>query len=276
MVAGLIATGCLFAQGAEAQPPSLPTQFSDIGGNRISWSCSGTGQPTIILIAGLGLSAQETFGRTYQSYNGPGRLCLYDRAGMGESKFAQPKTRTLDQLVDELHELSRMNGWGRAMLVPHSLGGFVARAYAQKYPGEVSGILFLDVAQEDYVPRLKAGMTSADWAIMERLIVWNTKEFHEDYVQAQEAVRNTRLHPDLPITVLSRGLPHTSVRAAGISPGGMEVFEKEHGALQARIAALSMNSEHRIAPNSSHVISDYEPGLVIDEIKRLIARLPKP
>ncbi len=264
------------AQDASAQATSSPgggQQFSDISGNRIAWSCKGTGEPTIIFIAGLGLSARDSFGRIYQNYDGPGRLCMYDRAGIGDSTFADPKTRALDQLVDELHALDRANNWGKAVLVPHSFGGFIARAYAQKYQGDVLGILFLDVAQEDYVPRLKAEMSSKDWAIMDSLIAWNTKTFHEDYVQAQEAVRDTRLNSDLPIAVLSRGIPYTSIRIAGISDEGMDLYEYEHRALQAKIAALSKNSEHRVARYSSHVFNDSDPWVVIDEIKRLIRRL---
>ncbi len=193
---------------------------------------------------------------------------------MGESSFTNPETRTLDQLVDELHDLGNANGWGGAVLVPHSFGGFIARAYAQKYPRDVLGILFLDVAQEDYVPLLKAGMSSADWAIMTRLLDWNTRTFHEDYLQGQEAVRGTRLNPGLPITVLTRGQPYTTIRAAGISDAGMALYENAHRALQARIAALSKNSQHRVAVRSSHVFNESDPGIVIDEIKRLVKRLP--
>jgi pimeloyl-ACP methyl ester carboxylesterase len=272
-----IAMPCLMGVPTMAQDnaPTAPSnwQFSDIAGNRIAWSCKGSGQPTIVFIAGLGLSARDTFGNIYQNYDGPGRLCLYDRAGMGQSTFADPKTRMLDQLSDELHELSRRNGWQHVMLVPHSFGGFIARAYAQKYPEEVLGILFLDVAQEDYLPRLKVSMDSKDWAIMDSLLAWNERTFHEDYVQAQEAVRKTKLKPDLPITVLTRGLPYTNIKAAGISDNGMEAYESEHRTLQAKIAALSQNSEHRVAPHSSHVFNDSDPGIVIDEIKRLIGRL---
>lgn len=28
-------------------------------------------------------------------------------------------------------------------------------------------------------------MSAADWAIMERLVAWNTNTYHEDYIQAQ-------------------------------------------------------------------------------------------
>ena len=248
-------------------------QFTEVARNKIAWSCTGSGQHTIVLIAGGGLSAHDSFGRIYHEYKGPGRICMYDRAGIGESKFAEAKTRTLDQLVDELHAVSVANSWSNAMLVAHSFGGFIARAYAEKYPDEVRAIMLLDVAHEDWLPRLKEKMSPSDWAIMERILAWTERSFHEDYVQAQEAVRATRLRPDLPLTVLSRGIPHTRIRLERMSYEGIDLYDTEHNALQAKIAALSRNSEHRIARYSSHVFNDYDPWMVIEEIELLAKRL---
>ncbi len=250
-------------------------QLTEVAGNKITWSCVGEGQPMVVLVAGGGLTAHDSFGRIYHSYDGPGRLCMYDRASLGESKFSEPKTRTLEQLVDELHGVVAANAWGDAALVAHSFGGFIARAYAQKYPKEVRGILFLDVAQEDWLPRLKAKMSGSDWAIMERILAWNERTFHEDYFQAQEAVRGIKLPSGLPITVLSRGIPHTRIRLERMSYEGVDLYENEHNALQSKIAELSSNSEHRIARYSSHVFNDYDPWIVLEEIKLLIKRLPE-
>jgi pimeloyl-ACP methyl ester carboxylesterase len=249
-------------------------QFSEVTGNKIAWSCMGEGYPTMVLVAGGGLSAHDSFGRIYHNYDGPGRLCMYDRAGLGESEFVDPRTRTLDQLVDELHQVSELNAWGEFVLVAHSFGGFIARAYAHTYPAEVRGILFLDVAQEDWIPRLRQKMNPDDWAIMERIIGWNERTFHEDYLEAQEAVRATKLRENLPITVLSRGIPHTRIRIERMSYEGIDIFENEHNALQAKVAALSSNSQHRIARYSSHIFNDFDPWVVIDEIKALVKRLP--
>jgi pimeloyl-ACP methyl ester carboxylesterase len=251
-------------------------EFTTIGGNRIAWSCTGHGEPVVVLIAGSGLTAHDSFGRTYHGYDGPGRLCMYDRAGIGESTFAAPETRTLDQLVEELRALVSANGWHDAMLVPHSFGGFIARAYASKYPLDVRAILFLDVAHEDWLPHLQSKMKPEDWTIMERVLAWNERTFHEDYPQAQEAVRSTKLRPDLPITVLSRGVPHTTIRVERMSYEGVDLFENEHIALQERVAALTTNSEHRVARYSSHIFNDYDPWIVIDETKRLIERTARP
>ena len=45
--------------------------------------------------------------------------------------------------------------------------------------------------------------------------------------------------------------------------------------LQEKIAALSSNSEHRVAHYATHLFNDTDPWIVIDEIKLLIKRLPK-
>ena len=159
------------------------------------------------------------------------------------------------------------------LLVAHSFGGFIARAVASDYPDEVLGILFLDAEHEDWMPRLQAEMNPDDWSIMESILDWNTRTFHEDFIEAQEAVRNTTLPEDLPITVISRGIPHVQIRLEGMSYRGIDLFDGEHNVLQARLAHLSWNSEHRIAHYSSHMINDFDPWLVIDEIQLLVARL---
>lgn len=116
-------------------------------------------------------------------------------------------------------------------------------------------------------------MSPDDWSMMERILDWNTRTFHEDFIEAQEAVRGTTLPEDLPITVISRGIPHVQIRLEGMSYRGIDVFDGEHNVLQARLANLSSNSEHRIAHYSSHMINDFDPWLVIDEIKLLLPRL---
>lgn len=266
--------GALALSPATAQEEH-PWQFSELSGNKIAWSCTGTGKPAMIMIAGSGLGAHDSFGRIYHNYDGPGRLCMYDRAGLGQSSFGAPKTRTLDQLVEELHGVIKAASLNDTILIAHSFGGFIARAYTAKYPTDVRGILFLDVAHEDWLPHLKAKMVSSDWAIFERILTWNERIYHEDYWEAQEAMRSIGLPADLPISVLSRGIPHATIRRERLSDAGMDLYESEHLALQEKIAALSKNSRHRVARYSSHIFNDYDPWIVIEEIGRLGKRLAK-
>jgi pimeloyl-ACP methyl ester carboxylesterase len=247
--------------------------FAEIQGNRIAWSCEGTGEPVIVLIGGSGVSAHQTFGRTYHNYRGSGRVCMYDRAGIGASSFTTPRTRNLAELTNELHDLIVAQEWGPVVLVPHSFGGFIARAYAARYADDVSGILFLDCVHEDWLPRLRSEMSPTDWTIMEGSVSYNLSTFHEDYYEAQDAVRGVALRSALPITVVSRGIPHTTVRVAGMSYDGVDVFNAEHNALQEKLVSLSTNAEHRTARYSSHMIDETDPWLVIEEIGKLVERV---
>ena len=89
-------------------------------------------------------------------------------------------------------------------------------------------------------------------------------------------LRTATLKSDLPITSLvSVAYRIRTFRAAGISYDGMDLYEYEHRALQAKIAALSKNTEHSVARYSTHLYKDTDPWIVIEEINLLIKRLPK-
>lgn len=250
-------------------------QFETIDDNEIAWSCTGEGNPTILLIAGMGLAAHPSFDRIFHGYQGPGRICMYDRAGLGESTFSRPRLRTLDELVEELYALSSRKGWRPAILVPHSFGGFIARAYAAAYPDYVSGIVFLDVAHEDWLPSMKSEMTQSDWTVMERIIAWNGREFHEDYVEGQEAMLGIRLPKHLPITIVTRGVPHTQIRLERLSYAGVDIYERTHQELQYDLMNLTEDAQHRYARVASHMINQFDPWLVLEEIEKMVDRLDR-
>ena len=77
------------------------------------------------------------------------RVISYDRAGYGRSDPAE-KPRTAQVLADELHGLlvsARIPG--PYVLVGHSFGGFIARMYTRRYPGDVAGVVLIDAVHED-------------------------------------------------------------------------------------------------------------------------------
>lgn len=244
-----------------------------ISENKIAWSCEGQGAPTIVLMAGLGLDVHSSFDLVYHQYKGRGTICMYDRPGMGQSSFKIKGLRRLTDLVEELHQLKEKRGWQNLVLVPHSFAGFIARAYVSKYPGDVKGVVFLDVTHEDWMPRLEQKMAKSDFAIMRKVIDWSSASFYEDYLEAQEATRKSVYPNSLPSTVISRGIPTTKTRRSQMSYAGIDVFNAEHDKLQKEIAALSKNSKHIVAKVAAHEINSYDPWLVIDEIKALVETL---
>ena len=78
---------------------------------------------------------------------------LYDRSGTGWSDHAElPRSAT--EVTDELRSLLRVAGVPAPyVLVGHSLGGLYARRFAQRFPADVAGLVFLDPAHEDYTTK---------------------------------------------------------------------------------------------------------------------------
>jgi pimeloyl-ACP methyl ester carboxylesterase len=72
------------------------------------------------------------------------RVCSYDRAGLGWSEpGSQP--RTLDAMLMELSGLLAEAGIsGPYILVGHSFGGLLIRAFAHMHPNDVAGLVFVD------------------------------------------------------------------------------------------------------------------------------------
>jgi len=133
------------AQNADAPPFPPPGRLVDVGGWRLHLNCTGapSAQPTVVLEAGAGDFSVEW------SLVQPGvarfvRVCSYDRAGDGWSELG-PHPRTLRQVVYELHTLLERAG-ERApfVLVGHSYGGWIVRAYAANYPSEVAGMVLIE------------------------------------------------------------------------------------------------------------------------------------
>jgi pimeloyl-ACP methyl ester carboxylesterase len=76
------------------------------------------------------------------------RVCAYDRAGFAWSD-APSCPRTLDRIVEELSAvLTHLDGRGPVILVGHSFGSFIVRAYAARHPGIVAGLVLLDPPTE--------------------------------------------------------------------------------------------------------------------------------
>ena len=76
------------------------------------------------------------------------RACAYDRAGLAWSDAASCP-RTFERIVDELSTmLERVGPRGQYVLVGHSFGSFVIRAYASRHPASVLGLVLVDPPTE--------------------------------------------------------------------------------------------------------------------------------
>jgi pimeloyl-ACP methyl ester carboxylesterase len=133
------------AEDQRVLPYVMPGQLVDIGHRRINLQCSGSGGPTVILMAGI-FSWSLVWYKTQPSIAQATHVCGFDRASYGFSDPA-PRPQILSDVVDDLHAaLAAASIPGPYVLVGHSLGGLEARLYTQRWPKEVAGMVLVDTS----------------------------------------------------------------------------------------------------------------------------------
>ncbi|MFC3994903.1 alpha/beta fold hydrolase [Nocardiopsis sediminis] len=120
-----------------------------MGGRRLLLHRSGDGSPSVVFLPGGGTAGLDYWNVQALAAEFTTSV-VYDRAGTGWSDRVE-LPRTSAEVTDELREVLRAAGVPAPyLLVGHSLGGLYARHYSVRFPGEVSGLVLLDPAHEDY------------------------------------------------------------------------------------------------------------------------------
>lgn len=167
---------------------------------------------TVAFVAGLGLagSAWDPVVRLLPSGI---EAVLVDRPGLGALKAERPRPLSLAREAERVAEAVRSSGAGRAVLVGHSMGGFIVEAAGRLHPDVCAGLVLVDSSVEtdpasdgewrrraqdtayDAVERLRLGGALA------ALVAENAS--YPGLACALENVRGTHPLPDVPVTVLA-------------------------------------------------------------------------
>lgn len=100
----------------------------DVGGRDVYLDCRGTGEPTVILEAGLG-SGASTWRATLDGIAAFTRVCAWDRPGIGRSE-PRDLHSAADTAGDLRAALAAANEHGPYIVVAHSLGGVYGRVFS--------------------------------------------------------------------------------------------------------------------------------------------------
>ena len=122
-------------------PP--PGRMFELSGCKIHLNQQGTGGPAVILESGIAASSLSWL-HVQPRVAEFTTVCSYDRAGLGWSTGSY-KPNAPEEIVSRLHQLLQLSGVAPPyILVGHSFGGLVIRAFAHVYGAEVAGLVFVD------------------------------------------------------------------------------------------------------------------------------------
>ena len=263
---GFIGAAALaIAIAASAQTPTSD-RVLDAAGVKLHIQCEGdrkAGAPLVLLEAGAGNSAN-----TWRDVFGPigqiARVCAYDRPGLGTSAQT-PQPRRPMEIIETLHALLGAAG-ERApyVMVGHSWGGEIVRLYAMHYPTEITGLVLIDSSHEDQVQRFAAVTPAAPSGNGGRFgVTPPVIPEQADLVAMGAELGKSPWHGNIPLVVLTR-TPPVDPRA---DPRGA-IWQE----LQKELATRSPQAEHVVATKSGHYVQNDEPQLVIDAVRRVVAK----
>ena len=151
VVVVLVASGMLYqwiATRRHRRRFAPPGEFVSVGGHRLHAHCMGAGSPVVLLEAGIAASSlswslvQSEIATLHPRVRLRSRRLCLERRGV-----AAPTT--FERIVSELSQvLARVAPDDRYVLVGHSFGSFVIRAYAERHPEKVVGLVLVDPPTE--------------------------------------------------------------------------------------------------------------------------------
>jgi pimeloyl-ACP methyl ester carboxylesterase len=308
LLAVLLLAGLVFewvTERRDARHFAPPGRIVGAGSRNLHLLCQGDGAgPTIVIEQGAGSPSifwwpvQRTLAKSV-------RVCTYDRAGYLWSAPAG-QGRSITARVDDLHDLLVGSGLpGPFVLVGYSYGGLLIGQLARRFPELIAGVVFVDapdepvlygsqyLAQSRQLLRIVAAMAFAARFGALRLFNPMLAQLPPEFSAADlRALKSLAAHPcflsamlddfgslqrasaqerqaaapgslgDIPVSVITHGTPY---------PAPYDALNEGWNEGQARLAALSSNSEIVIAAGNGHMIQFDQPGVVIDAIARVHA-----
>lgn len=252
------------ARGADTVRPGRPPGVREVavrvGDAEIRALCTD-GRVEVVLLHDDGASA-ESWRPVLERLDGRVGGCAYDRRGSGGSRPG-PEQRGWYELVDELRRIHRALGAESPyVLVGHGLGGLYARVYAADRPRDVAGLVLVDPAHEDMPKEMRTGTPAGEWeAWMRRRRLPNADGIVE--ARLADRARRSRL-PPVPVTVL------TATRRRNGDGWDARFLNEAARRVHASILRGVSSGRHVPAERSGHVVQRDEPGLVADEIMRIV------
>ncbi len=259
--------------------------FITINGATIEYREKGPADaPAILLLHGFPLS-HKMWDEQVDALAGPNRTIVVDFRGFGNSAPAGPFT--IESLADDVHAFAEALHIRPFVLGGLSMGGYVALAYAKKYPADLKGLMLFDTrADADTEPQregrgkmidtaLKQGAFPISEAMLAKLIPETSAKARPHLVRElrqmmestnpqtiAHALAAMRDRPDLTGAVGAIGVPTLIVCGEMDIITPVEVMKALHD--------LIPGSTFRTIPGSGHMTPMEQPQLVNQAIEAFL------
>jgi pimeloyl-ACP methyl ester carboxylesterase len=275
----------------------------DIGGREIYLDCRGAavpGRPTVILVSGyhdssdvwnqsdvLSPVGSAVAASVLETLAASGRVCSYDRPGTVRYIEGAPLTdrstpvtqpRTAADIVAELDQaLTAAMVPKPYVLVGHSLGGLLVQLYAQTYPDQIAGVVFVDALS----PTIPAAFGDR-WAIyrdqllnvpIDQMPMASMRTPESERVDLDASAAQTLAppaFPQVPVVVLTKTEPFGGLTSAPGLPA--EDLNAVYEQAQDSLVALVPGTPHILATGSDHYIQLSQPDLVVAATDLVLGR----
>ena len=234
-------------------------EIVNVDGRNVRIRVEGSGSPAVIFESGFGNDGVNAWTSIFPEVAKMTRAFAYDRAGLGKSDpVAVP--RTYNAIASELHAILQSQKIAPPyILVGHSYGGALARAFYARYPEEISGIVFVDPMTERLIEENKgtialqdATMGGAPAGVRAEWDFLKTESLHD--FPLLSAVPK----PNVPMALLVSRINRPEGWAKAVmAQYGPWIRDRE-------------DSSMTVTANSSHYIQRDQPELVIGAIRSML------
>ncbi|MGD9704407.1 MAG: alpha/beta fold hydrolase [Acidimicrobiia bacterium] len=256
---------------AAARPSETVDELVDIEGGRVHVRCVGSGDTTVLLIAGFE-SGDDSWGKVEPDIAARARVCSYARPGTGTSDPAV-STQTFATQATQLSALLATIGEpGPYVVVGHSFGGAEAITFASLYADQVTGLVLIDASPATWPTELCAvaddGSESAAF-VRSNCAGWadpTGNVEHLDVFASFKEVAGIESLGSLPMTVITA----VDRQFPGLAAAELARLTEAWNQGQQRWSDLSSTSQVVPVEDTSHHIELDRPDVVIEAILRLL------
>jgi pimeloyl-ACP methyl ester carboxylesterase len=259
----LLFPNIIAAQTANQLPRVPNDKYVLVDGHKMYYLVEGKGPVAVIFESGHD-DDHSAWTEIFSSISKLTRVVSYDRLGMGKSQPSD-KARTYSQIAIELYEMLKQARIPPPyILVGHSMGGAVIRAFANLYQDETKGLVMLDPFNEFESNAIPKKALEYEVMMMDSMMKRKPSTVQAEFNFLRSELLNgfpqlsSYSFTDIPTVLMIAG----SDRPPGWVKNGCDLFQqKVIGLSDARLIVL---------PQSPHYIQNYDPTSVIENIKRVL------